>query len=88
MTITDEIAGSYRTAVARFHLHPDVTATVSRDGRSGELALASGCSVAWSVSVPARIEPITWSPEFGKTLATTCLAVKFDGPDLQTVFVW
>lgn len=88
MVVADQILGPFAGAMARFHLHPDVSVSLGHDGVSAQLTLASGRTVACSSTTPVQIEQSSWSPGFGKTLATRCLTVRFDSPVLETAFAW
>ncbi len=75
MVISDRIIGRARSAIARFHLHPDIMVSVAGSGLSGTLRTKAGASLAWRATAPARLEPSLWHPEFGRTMTTTCLAI-------------
>jgi uncharacterized heparinase superfamily protein len=68
VTVSDEVSGGQATAVARFHLHPEVAA----DGHA--LRLPGGQQVTWHASGDAaRVVADAWHPEFGASVPSTCL---------------
>jgi len=87
LSVKDTIDGQHRTAVARFHLHPDVKA---EGGESeGRLMLEAGRQVRWQISGgSAKLRPITWHPEFGTSVAGQCLEIAIAGPECTTTFAW
>jgi uncharacterized heparinase superfamily protein len=79
LQIEDRIEGRFRTALARYHLHPTVRAEVDSTARSGALILSSGKHVRWhSSGAAARIEPSHYAPEFGRKELTQCLALELE----------
>jgi uncharacterized heparinase superfamily protein len=88
LSVTDAVSGRRERAIARFHLHPDVTAAAQAGGRSGQLTTPSGRVLAWNSSEPARIEPSEWRPRFGERLQTKQLAIPLAGGPLVTEFTW
>lgn len=66
-------------AEARFHLHPDVT--VEQTGpMQGRIGLRDGQWLDWSATgAGGRIEPSSWHPQFGHSLASQCLVITLDG---------
>ncbi len=88
LTVVDEVRGSFGTAVARFHLGRGVAATVGGDGTFGSLMTPGGRMLTWRTSAPATIGDSEWHPEFGLTVATRCLAVRFDSQRLETQLAW
>ena len=83
--VKDQLAGRFRSAVAYFHLHPEVSIVSGPHGF--ELTLANGrrCTIAIRGG-SAAIEPSTWHPEFGLSVPNQRLAVTFDQPVVETVF--
>ena len=83
--VKDQLAGRFRSAVAYFHLHPDVS--IASGPHGFELTLRNGrrCTVAIRGG-SAAIEPSTWHPEFGLSVPNKRLAVTFDQPVVETVF--
>lgn len=79
LTVTDEVTGGRWPAVARFHLHPDIT-ILDATAHGGTLRLADGRTAAWRVTGgSASVTPSTWHPEFGIALTTRCIAVQLPG---------
>lgn len=84
LEVVDRVDGAFRSAVARFYLHPSVQA-----GADNTLRLGSGHSLRWAVQGgDARVVPATWHPEFGVSLASHCLEVTFTGTEITTAFFW
>jgi uncharacterized heparinase superfamily protein len=85
--VTDAIEGDFREAVARFYLHPAVTASVAGEG--GILTLPDKHIIRWSVTGgAARIVPATWHPEFGQSIASACIELVFNGPQVTMELFW
>jgi uncharacterized heparinase superfamily protein len=84
LEITDTIEGRFQSAVARYHLHPEI-----RVKGDNELELPNGKTVKYVLDgAPLRIEKTTWHPEFGKTIGSKCLALDFDGPEVSITLSW
>jgi uncharacterized heparinase superfamily protein len=74
LVVTDRIEGDYRSAVARFHLHPQVEASI--EGACGSLRLPDGTRVRWQASGGhPRLVSDTWHSEFGRSVPSQCLEV-------------
>lgn len=87
LRVIDRVEGGYGAAVARFYLHPVVAAS-STDG-GGQLALPDGHIIRWSVAGgAARLVAATWHPEFGRSIASTCIELVFSGPQVTMEFSW
>jgi uncharacterized heparinase superfamily protein len=77
LVVQDFISGEYESAVARFHLHPDIKIIefdgfnyalfIPESGRSVRVAIVSGI---------ASIEQSHFAPEFGVRLNSKCIAVR------------
>lgn len=82
LRVTDRVEGLCQRAVARFHLRPDVKATVSGNTcDTGYLVLSGGKRLEWKVSGgAARVVSDEWHPEFGVSVASQCLEVEFENP--------
>lgn len=51
--------------------------------------LAPGAELRWTVEGgQAAVEPASWHPRFGESLATRVLVVRFHGPTCDVVFTW
>jgi len=90
LVVHDTISGSFRSAQARFHLHPSVIVHDDRE-REGivQLDLPTGDRVRVSVTGGRlRQERTTWHPRFGVSQPNVCLAVDFSGPELSTELRW
>jgi len=87
LRVVDTIEGGFGAAVARFHLHPAVTVSGAGDG--GLLTLPDRHTMRWSVTGgSARIVAATWHPEFGQSIAGTCIELVFAGPQATIEFFW
>jgi len=74
LTIEDQLEGTNQTAVARFHLHPDVRVTL-RSAAEFELRVGQR-SLIFSTDAPeCRVERTHFHPEFGKSMENRCLVV-------------
>jgi uncharacterized heparinase superfamily protein len=81
LRVEDLVEGTYRTAQARYHLHPSVDVIAEPDARSGILKLPTGRQLVWRASPAARIEPSHYAPEFGLTQQTRCLVLELRGSE-------
>lgn len=83
LTVTDRLEGAFGGAVARFYLHPSARAA------GGDIVTLEGVRMHWQCSGgAARVVPTDWHPEFGKSVASRCLEVRFAGRELITRFEW
>jgi uncharacterized heparinase superfamily protein len=90
LQIEDHIAGSFRTAQAFFHLHPQIE-TVQR--ASAELRLTgphlpTPLSMTFEGAGAVEVQAGTWHPGFGVALANRRIVVNFAGPALGTRLGW
>jgi uncharacterized heparinase superfamily protein len=82
--ISDNIEGRFQSAVARYHLHPNM-----RIGGKNKLQLPDGKSISFSViGGLAKVVETTWHPEFGKTVKSQCVEVEFHAPVMTMAFAW
>jgi len=87
LTITDRISGKFRRAQARYHLHPDIRASIANGVAT--LALPDGQSVkVQSEGGAMTLEASTWHPKFGCTCPAQCLVVTFSGPQVMVTARW
>jgi len=95
LKIEDALEGRFRSAQARFLLHPAVAAASNagsslRDGMSsGEWVLPSGKRVRWRIeSGEGRFEPAQYHPGFGLAQDTVRLVVDFPGNRNVVEMTW
>lgn len=84
VVIEDELGATCTNPVlAHFHLHPEVTAELI-DENAVRLTLTSGETLVFSADEPVKLEKTTWHPEFGKSVASTRIAIVFSGAYLTS----
>jgi uncharacterized heparinase superfamily protein len=89
LVVEDRVSGSFETAEARFHIHPDVCLEVSDGGLDAQLGLSSGAHVTWHVEAGAPgIEQTTYHPQFGVNLPTSCLSIQLVNGYSRIRFAW
>jgi uncharacterized heparinase superfamily protein len=93
MTVQDKISGGFRSAEARFHLHPAIEIEESIvDGDGGiitVLRLPEGQRVRMKFEAGAvKHEPSTWHPEFGRSVPNICLVQSFRDATATTLISW
>jgi uncharacterized heparinase superfamily protein len=75
LMVEDNVTAPVRCASARYHLHPEVSIQQIA-AESGMLRLPGGQVASWTAEGSAvTLEPVTWHPEFGKSVPTTCLDI-------------
>lgn len=75
LDIEDRVSGAWRSARARYILHPDVQVT-PRGNNSWSLALPGGQTALLDVACgDGTLEPAIYAPVFGKVQQTSCVAV-------------
>ncbi len=92
-SVTDAIEGEYRTAIARFHLHPAIRVAMDPGGvgdqASGYLYLPGGQQVRWqSAGGAARLIPDAWHPQFGLSEAGHCLELRLASAECRLHLAW
>lgn len=86
LEIVDVLTGSYHSAVACFHLHPDVV--VTSEGETLELTLA-GVGVTFAVEGGIlSVSEDTWCPGFGDELPSRQIRVNQQADRLTTRIAW
>lgn len=93
LSVTDAIEGEYRTAIARFHLHPAIRVAMDPGGdgdqASGYLDLPGGQQVRWqSAGGAARLVPDAWHPQFGLSEAAHCLELRLASAECRLHLAW
>lgn len=85
--ITDSLIGTYSTACAFYHLHPEVEILQTND--SIILKTKDSKNLVFSVSGGSlSIIPTTWHPFFGTSVVNRCIKVRFDESKVQTAILW
>jgi len=85
LKVEDSLDGKPTTAIAYFHLHPDVSIT-QIDSCRLLLSLNSGKNVILNSSEPIKVLPSTWHPGFGKEIVSTKVVIPFSCSELTTTF--
>ncbi|WP_157736185.1 heparinase II/III family protein [Granulosicoccus antarcticus] len=87
LTITDKLTGPFDSAVAYFHLHPDIHVDISPTGI--ELRMKSGQTVQLRTSGGImQVEPSTWHPCFGASIPSNRIAITFKKAQIVTQIAW
>jgi len=90
VVIRDCVKGRFHSAAARYHLHPDVEASVdSRTPDRVMLNLPDGHTASFVV-IDGRIDivPSVWYPRFGIGVPNRTLHIEFLGNQLETRISW
>ena len=90
LNVTDRIEGSFRTAVARFHVHPSWTVTLDSPEGGTIRDETDAIAIRWSATGArgCRVEPSTWHPRFGESIANRVIEIELGGAKLETTFTW
>lgn len=88
LRVSDAVNGGMHPAVARYILHPAVQMTaVSKN--TWQLALPGGqCLRVKVLAGRSRVEPARYAPEFGKVVATQCLALELAEGQARAEWIW
>ena len=89
MKVVDRITGEFRSAVARFHLHPDIA--IADDGSgSFRLKLPGGRIVTMLCegATDSKVAETTWHPSFGLRVPNKCIAFNIGSRNLITIIAW
>lgn len=89
LTVADRVAGQPTApATAAFHFHPDLTASLAPDG-SGALSHKGAPLLHWTIEQGrARLEPGTWHPQFGTSVANQRLMLDLLNNESCIQFSW
>ncbi len=83
LVVSDEVVGSFKNAVVRYYLHPDILlkdqVLILPDGRNLRFA-AYGGSI--------RVVDSTWHPEFGLSTPNQCIELHAFNMSCSIVFEW
>jgi uncharacterized heparinase superfamily protein len=89
LQIIDKIDGSFDEAIGRFYVHPDLKLECGEDVCEGAILFSDDKKVSWKVTGgKCCIEETTWHPEFGLSIANTCLVIRFESAGCKIVFTW
>lgn len=90
LEVEDTILGGERMvqAVARLHLHPAVDATALDRYRVALRWANRSATLAFEGAASVEIQPSTWHPEFGRSVANRCVQAAFTGRSLITTLRW
>lgn len=89
LQIEDRVSGEFRSAAARFHLHPDLTARLLSE-HALELSGANGrlVRVSFAGATTVQLRPSHWYPEFGLAVPNQCIVAAFAADTLATHVSW
>ena len=83
--VTDNLNGSFETAVAYFHFHPSIV--LSAESVGFVFTLPDGqCGVVEVEGGSVAVEESSWHPEFGLSQTSQRLAIHLQGNELRTRF--
>lgn len=89
LTVSDHTGNAALPAEARFHFHPGVMLVPGSNVSAGEGATPKGKPFSWRVHRGrARLEPSTWHPRFGESLASQCLVIDLHEGQSEVAFFW
>jgi uncharacterized heparinase superfamily protein len=89
LDVGDCVIGSFRTAIARFHLHPAIKAAVGARPDVVDLQLPAGENVRMMCDGGSvRLYPSNWHPEFGVSIPAMVVAVSVPATGLLTRISW
>ena len=87
LVIVDTISGAHNSAVAYFHVHPDVV--VQCDISEVRLVLSDGQTANLTPSAgAASVEACTWHPCFGESRPNKRIVIRMQSPRLVTRISW
>ncbi|MGY0219462.1 heparinase II/III family protein [Endozoicomonadaceae bacterium StTr2] len=84
LIVTDIITGSYSSALAYLHLHPDIKA--KKDNKMISLQLPDSKIVLIRSTGDIKIESSSWHPEFGISQKSQCLIINIEKNKNQITF--
>ena len=88
LTIVDAIAGSFESAVACYHFHPDCRVAIDENSQI-QVELPGGQSLCLKIKGgQGSLVDTTYHPEFGLSLSNKCLEIVFDGSEAKVTFLY
>lgn len=88
LVIEDEITGRRRSAVAWFHLHPDIVLRKVGDAAVDLDWAGGGASIAFDGADTVSVAHDTWHPRFGLSVPNAVVSASFSGSRLRTRVEW
>jgi uncharacterized heparinase superfamily protein len=88
LRIEDEISGTFATAAAHFHIHPDVEARLH--GMSEVLLACAGQTrrMVFEGASSIELRSGAWHPQFGVTVPNRFIVASFAAAQLTTSIFW
>lgn len=83
LVIDDMLNGSFTTAIALFHLHPDIVAQ-QIDHHRLQLSLPNGEQISFVSTGMCKLVTTTWHPRFGQSVPNQKIEVKLSNSTLAT----
>jgi len=87
-SVVDEVTGTFRRAVARMHVHPDIVFTHEGMTLTAELANGSKIRVVLEGAYSISLQQSSWHPEFGSSIPNQCIVAEFSSGKLVTHISW
>lgn len=86
LIVDDTLDGNWRSAVSRFHFHPDLD--IYRQANSLHIKGETFVMSTDLTGLDARLVDSTWHPEFGRSEPNKCLEINFLASSHKVVFTW
>ena len=88
LRVVDEVSGRTTRAVARFHLHPQVSVSEISRGRFRLDAPGLGSVRLETAGGVAHVRATTYHPRFGASMANRCIEIPLDRGRCETTIDW
>lgn len=88
LVVTDMLAGSFKTAVAHLHFHPDVVVLDKGDGIFNLILQNKKTVVLRIENADVSLLISSWHPRFGVSIENKKLELVFNSSQLVTTFEW
>jgi len=89
LRIRDTISGKFGSAVARYHLHPDIAVETGEGGKEGYFIMPGDHRLVWRLEGgTARILPSTYHPRFGMSLPNRCVEIEIEEAMAEFTLTW
>jgi len=83
LIVRDQIIGTYKSAIARYYLHPNIMISKNLLKLTNGLLLRVN-----SEGGDYKIVNSKWNPEFGKSIDSHCIELFFEKPQASLIFNW